>query len=74
MANEQETTIQGSTCVDVNSTIAYSTSAEGANYQWLINGGTILQGQGTSQILVRWDESSAGEMGHINLLNFPFNY
>jgi sugar lactone lactonase YvrE len=63
----QMASIQGSTCVDVNSIIRYSTSASGTNYNWSINKGTILQGQGTPQILVRWDGASAGETGDVSL-------
>lgn len=61
--------IQGSSCVDINSIITYSTQeVTGANYEWSVSKGTIVEGQGTNQISVRWDQRSAGEVGRVSVI------
>jgi hypothetical protein len=43
-----------------NSIDSYSVALHvGSMYTWVITGGTLLQGEGTNQITVRWDNSGA---------------
>jgi hypothetical protein len=56
--------MNGTALVCPNGDYTYSvTPVEGATYNWAIVGnGTILSGQGTPEITVRWNEAGAGEV------------
>lgn len=53
--------ISGISSVCNNSTVNYSVPAiAGSTYTWTATGATILSGQGTNQILVLWNNGTAG--------------
>jgi uncharacterized protein (DUF1501 family) len=48
-------------CEDGTNTYAVP-ALPGANYQWVVVGGTILAGQGTNTITVKWNNGTAGSV------------
>ncbi|PSJ74816.1 hypothetical protein C7N43_22070 [Sphingobacteriales bacterium UPWRP_1] len=59
----QNGTVASSANVCANETYTYTTPAiAGSTYVWTVTGGTILSGQGTSQISVQWNSGTAGNI------------
>lgn len=55
--------ISGTTIGCINNSYNYSIPAiAGSTYIWTVTGGTILAGQGTSQITVQWNNGVAGNV------------
>lgn len=56
--------ISGSNNVVLGSVINYSVAASvnGTTYDWLVQGGTIISGQGTNQIFVQWNVTGIGKV------------
>jgi gliding motility-associated-like protein len=49
----------GKICLNKAEAVTYSTPiTNGSVYQWSISGGEIMTGQGTSRVIVRWDEGN----------------
>ena len=56
-------TIEGNTSTSFLSTEVYSyTLAEGSTANWVVSGGEILSGQGTSEIAVKWHIEESGSV------------
>jgi hypothetical protein len=69
---ENNTAIMGPTTICAGNTGTYSvTPVPGANYTWIITGGTILSGQGTDQVTCQW--SSQGTL-EVQIGMTGFNY
>lgn len=50
-------------CFTDRSNVVYSTPpTNGSAYQWFIDGGTILSGEATAEITVRWDDLGMGSV------------
>ncbi|GAB4157936.1 MAG: hypothetical protein Tsb0033_10400 [Winogradskyella sp.] len=59
-------TIEGNTSTSFLSTEVYSyTVAEGSTANWVVSGGEILSGQGTSEITVKWHIEESGSVAVI---------
>ncbi len=55
--------VNGLNSVCENSISTYSTpSNTGRTYKWIVNGGTIVSGQGTSSINIVWGSNGAGDV------------
>jgi uncharacterized protein (DUF1501 family) len=55
--------VTGDSAVCEDGTNTYSVPLlQGATYQWVVTGGTILTGQGTNTITVRWNNGTAGSV------------
>jgi len=59
-------TIAGDMNPTTGTTVYYSTETNMSDYAWTVTGGDIISGQGTAQISVKWDCSSA-TAGHIKI-------
>ncbi|MCD6062897.1 MAG: hypothetical protein K0R82_808 [Flavipsychrobacter sp.] len=57
-------TLTGTTVTEVNKTETYSTNSQqpGVTIQWLATGGTVTNGQGTTQAQVVWNTLGQGEL------------
>ncbi len=56
-------TVTGNSAVCEDGTNTYSVPLlQGASYQWEVVGGTILTGQGTNTITVKWNNGTAGSV------------
>lgn len=49
-----------SVCPNITEVEYYVIQANGASYQWFVEGGTIASGQGTTRITVNWGEEGIG--------------
>lgn len=47
-------------CAGVNGIIYSANGSTGSTYNWVVNGGAIISGQGTDQIVVDWNNGSFG--------------
>ena len=57
--------ITGSTNACINGSYTYSVPlVAGATYQWTVQGGTIVAGQGTNAVQIMWN---AGVVGTLNV-------
>jgi hypothetical protein len=56
--------ISGQQSVCKNWTVPYLTTANaGSSYAWIVTGGTIISGAGTSSVSIRWDETGVASVG-----------
>ncbi|MEO6831308.1 MAG: PKD domain-containing protein, partial [Chitinophagaceae bacterium] len=50
-----------------NDTTTYHTTGGCGSYTWTVNGGTVLSGSGSTDILVQWDHVDASGYGYVSL-------
>lgn len=55
-------------CSGQSSTYQINTPIEGASYQWTVTNGTIIAGQGTTQITVQWHNATNGTVEAVQLI------
>lgn len=68
VGNVLATSISGPITPEPLTSITYSTSNQnGFTYEWTIENGTILDGQGTSEVMVEWEDLSEGEICVTNI-------
>jgi ELWxxDGT repeat protein len=62
-------TIIGLSAVCENASQIYSVNPSGNQFNWIVTGGTITNGQGTNQITVDWGASGAGNVQITETIN-----
>jgi len=66
-ANYIDPTIIGLDKIISGSRADYSVQSGAKSYTWYIEGGTILGGQGTDEIVVLWDEYERGQIFNVSV-------